>query len=368
MPGRPKSLALNKTLTALVLFMAFLVGFALVSIAAHSIIFSADRFVGETLFVRAKLAAEHRADVVFVGPSHIENGVNPDVFDAELSKYVKVHSVNSAWGGTGVLELEFLLEKIFASNPCCVKYVIFYPAFHLTDLARTSGTTRAIDYFSFSRAVRYWSYLEELDPLPVPPIPRFEYAKNIILSVLRRYSNIGLGLKLIGWKPGRPTKGSPTADGFIRNGPRGHTILTTAMSDDLYNFWLYEIEEYKKQRPQFRRQIVTDRMFSAVVSIVDLIGRHGAKAIIVRPPAIEHWQWDLAFTRKYKEECPNGPPLLEFDLESAPELYERANFYNSSHLTDRGAKLWSRMLADRVGKLIRSGRLDEPSFCDARSQ
>jgi hypothetical protein len=102
------------------------------------------------------------------------------------------------------------------------------------------------------------------------------------------------------------------------------------------------------------------------VNIIDLIEQHGARAIIVRPPAIEHWQYDQAFTRKYKEECPNGPPLLEFALEDYPELYVRENFYNSFHLTGRGANLWSRVLADRIGELIRSGRLNEPSFCSRK--
>jgi lysophospholipase L1-like esterase len=105
-------------------------------------------------------------------------------------------------------------------------------------------------------------------------------------------------------------------------------------------------------------------MFSKVIDVIDTIERQGAKAIIVRPPSPWHWPYAHAFIRKYERECPQGPPLLDFgDPVKYPALYEGANRYDASHLNARGATVWSRLLADQIGELIQSGRLERPDSC-----
>ena len=68
-------------------------------------------------------------------------------------------------------------------------------------------------------------------------------------------------------------------------------------------------------------QVISDELFSSVTRIIDLIERHGARAIVVRPPSIWMWHYYLSLVRKLKEKCPAGLPVLDFgDPATYPEL------------------------------------------------
>ena len=142
---------------------------------------------------------------------------------------------------------------------------------------------------------------------------------------------------------------------------RGHLENERSAPEDE---WRKHLDEYTSQSPGWREQVISDELFSSVTRIIDLIERHGARAIVVRPPSIWMWHYDLSLVRKLKEKCPAGPPVLDFgDPATYPELYERQNHLDDAHLNTRGAAIWSRILADQIGELIRSGRLDSPASC-----
>jgi len=340
------------------LVVAFVAGFALVAAGFRYVCLLAGLTDSTIAATKLRQAVDQRPDVIFVGPSHIATSIIPEVFDAEFSKYQKVHSYNFALGGADVPEIEFVLDKLFATGPCCIKYVVIFPEFGLTNLAKYPDAIRAIDYFDVVNAFRYWSFLRAFDPNVPPQIDLVEYARNIAFATLRHYSNIGLGLSLLGIP--KHELEPPNSPEF-RWSARGH-LENERVAPEAE--WHKHLDEYTSQSPGYRDQAIPDELFSSVTSIIDLVERHGARAIMVRPPSIWMWHFDLSLVRKFREKCPAGPPLLDFgDPAAYPELYERRNHIDDAHLNTRGAAIWSRILADQIGELVRSGRLDRPATC-----
>lgn len=344
------------------LLTAFLAGFALISTGVRYVISAVGMSIFDISVSKPREAARQRADFIFVGPSHFEMGIIPAVFDAELSRFATVRSYNMSIAGLSVPEVDFLLKRLLTLDNCCVKYVVFYPAFELTSIARERPTARSIDYFDLSNAIAYLSYLKEYKPAPPDPhLDLADYAANIFMSTLQHYLNLGIGLRPLEitrlmWAR-RPD--------FQIRGMRGFVADDRALTEDqqLKN-WQAGVDDVKIRGPKFREELVSDRMFSKVIDIIDTIERQGAKAIIVRPPSPWHWPYGHAFIRKYERECPQGPPLLDFgDPVKYPTLYEGANRYDASHLNARGANAWSRLLADQIGELIQSGRLERAVSC-----
>jgi hypothetical protein len=354
-PSRIKRVA-----RAVSLLVAFAAGFAVISTGIRYVISVVGLSAYDDNVSKPREAARQRADFIFFGPSHIAMGIDPEIFDAELARYVTVHSFNMAMGGLSVPEVDFLLKRFFAIDNCCVKYVAFYPAFELTDIARKGVTFRSIDYFNLSNAFQYWSYLKEYNPIPGPHLDMFDYAMHIFVSTLQHYSNMGLGLR-----PFEITEYAVRHNQVTEKYTGGYFPTDRAVvGEGELKEWLAAVEELKNHSPHFSEQLVSDYMFSKVTDIIDTIERQGARAIVVRPPSTWRWQYDLSFVRKYKHECPTGPPLLDFgDPSEYPELYEGLNRYDVAHLNTRGATLWSRILAEQVGELIQSGRLAHPAYC-----
>ena len=152
------------------LLTAFLAGFVLISTGVRYVISAVGMSIFDISVSKPREAARQRADLIFVGPSHFEMGIIPAVFDAELSPYASVRSYNMAIAGLSVPEVDFLLKRLLTLDNCCVKYVVFYPAFELTTIARESPTARSIDYFDLSNALAYWSYLKEYKPTTPAPL------------------------------------------------------------------------------------------------------------------------------------------------------------------------------------------------------
>ncbi|MBV8191824.1 MAG: hypothetical protein JO339_31630 [Alphaproteobacteria bacterium] len=343
---------------------AFVAGFALVAGAFGILITQAGLFDHDTPISKPRKAAEQRANVVFVGPSHVATGVIPEVFDEELSRFVKVQSYNMAIAGLTIPETEAALARLFAMKPCCVTYVIFYPGFMMTDVARVP-TTRSVEFFTLPRALQFWSFLSEYKP--PPDLSQVDFAKNIIIATFQHYTNLGLGLPLLGVVETWYDRPQPALGD--RWSARGHIAIDRAVPDgEAKTWWLDEISKLKAAGPQFQAPIISDRLFANVERIITLINAHGARAIVVRPPSLARWGYDVAFVRKYEQACSDGPPLLDFNPDAYPTLYEGRNHYDGAHLNVRGAEIWSRILADEVGELIRSGRLDHPSVCRAAGQ
>jgi len=133
------------------------------------------------------------------------------------------------------------------------------------------------------------------------------------------------------------------------------------------DIWREMLADMATNRVHFREELVSDAMFTKVIEIMQTIERHGARAIFVRPPGPWHWRIDEAFIRKFREVCPEGPPLLDFgDPVEYPDLYELANLYDAAHLNSSGAAIWGRLLAHKIGHLAEAGRLVTSAQCRPR--
>lgn len=353
----------GRVFNIVLLLAAFLAGFAVISIGVRYVMSAVGLSIFDVSVSKPREAARQRADFIFVGPSHFEMGIIPNVFDTELSRYATVRSYNLAIAGLSVPELDFLLKRLLALDNCCVKYVVFYPAFEVTTIARERPTARSIDYFNLSNAIAYLAYLKEYKPAtPAPHLDLSDYAAHIVSSTVQHYLNLGMALRPL--ELTRLRWG--TQPDFQIKDMRGYVADERALTEEQQlKTWRVAVDDVKVRGPDFQEELVSDRMFSKVMDVIATIERQGAKAIIVRPPAPWHWPYGHAFIRKYEQECPQGPPVLDFgDPVKYPVLFEGANRYDASHLNTRGATIWSRLLADQIGELIRSGRLEHSTSCD----
>src|SRR2546423_7956482 len=62
-------------------------------------------------------------NLVAIGPSYVEMGFNPDVFDAAMKARGRdIHSFNMGVDGLSLVEMQAIIENLLAKRPCCIKY------------------------------------------------------------------------------------------------------------------------------------------------------------------------------------------------------------------------------------------------------
>lgn len=345
----------------LIVFALFALVFDIGSQSVRWALYSAGVFDRDSSFHKPLQAAALNPDVIFIGPSQVALGVIPEVFDQEITGAARLRSYNLSIGGLSVTQIEYILRRYFALHPCCTKYVIFYPGFEATGVARFPYSMGAIDYFDVTNSVKFAEFLASYEQTPSPPEPMSFYLANISKSALRRASNIGLGLEFFG--PQLPFD-RPNAAINERWSPTGHIAIDKAPSGDALRAYLTGLNEYRNNAAKVDENLVTTKMLAYVDDVIDLIQKNGAKAIIIRPPSTWQWSYSQSFLRRYQVECPAGPPLLDYgNPDQYPELFEPQNHYDAAHLNVRGATIWSRQLARDIAKLVQDGSIATRRAC-----
>jgi hypothetical protein len=90
-----------------------------------------------------------RVDILFVGPSHIDNGVDPAAFDAVALQCDKTFSFNAAVGDLRGPELTHYLEAMSRVADLRPKYVFLEPLINPTPTANRLFASRARYHFSW---------------------------------------------------------------------------------------------------------------------------------------------------------------------------------------------------------------------------
>jgi hypothetical protein len=334
----------------------FLVMVAFLSfLAVNRVIAAASReWLHERDEVHVKLdyLREHpKTDVVVIGTSRVQNGFDPERFDEEMrEKGHIVHSQNLGVGGLSLPEEAEVVDEIFQSGLCCVRYFIIEPDFSFMGVVHQPFTVRAINYFDLRHVFEYTRYLASYVKFAPPAKSLWHYISNAFSSAAVRYLNLGLFHTLRDRNNEHPREHLPP-NGFLpydtvflkQQRERGEEAEVRAYHDTLRDISKGD-----------SRELISDYQFGLVLELVDQISKHGGVPIILRMPQIAHWNYSAAFVARLHEQCgARIPYFLDFgDPKTAATLFDLDHRHDEDHLNRRGAALLSEMLAERLDSII----------------
>jgi hypothetical protein len=331
---------------------------------------------------KLELAAnEPGLNLIFIGASHTDMGLNPDAFDAEMEEQgIKIHSFNMGMNGLSVVEMRAVVERLLQMRPCCIEYVVLSPCFECLNVARRTNNVRSINFFDLESSIEFLRFINSYDDLPDPPLARSEYTKNIASALFRHYANAGLAasaLRLTKFDFAEPNLRSP--EFWKQRGPRGHWAIKWAMSRQEVDQYLLDVQRVPPLRAEFIatksevtagiKDLVTDATFDFFARLVDDLQAKGVKVLVIQPPSFWNWDIEAAFVAKYRSRCADGPPLIDFgDAQQNPDLFLPPEIrYDNSHMNRDGAIVYSESLARKLSTLIAAGAFDARPGCKSQS-
>ena len=135
------------------LLLLSVLGFFAVA-APLSTLIRARTFESDALRVAFERAfGDPHNDVVFVGTSHYQHGLNPALFDQVVKdKGFTVHSFNVGVPSLSFVEVDSSLRQSIADHPCCAKYIFIEPEPAMWGVSRQPNSIRAINFYSLANA------------------------------------------------------------------------------------------------------------------------------------------------------------------------------------------------------------------------
>ena len=289
--------------------------------------------------------AEGPFDAVFLGSSKVFRGVVPAIFDAEMGKRgLAVRSYNLGVDGMGFPETAYLFDQLPPRERRSLRWVFVELAgVRTTLLPAELGTIRELYWHDWQRTL--WVCRSILSGESGVGSGKGAAAPLALLGrhvqlFARRGLAIGQGAErlpvLLGAEKARVEK--PQFIGavqgydpmpFSQNAAR-EALLKNQLTDE-------KIEPPKPGLPASG---------AALRQFAQRVGRHGAQVIYFVPP-------NFLPTRRHLEAGTTGPipPLWAFDdPDRYAALYELENRADALHLSDRGARAFSLVFADRFSR------------------
>lgn len=292
-------------------------------------------------------ANDPETNLLFFGSSRIQNGFDPEVFDAAIAEsgVDGIHSYNLGWIDEVIAETITEAERFFTLRPKGIKYVLFEPnlggrAFFLPN------TRRAIRLFSLHGAslVKQMMspYLRQ-----AMGITRSDYALRVLVLLAQHYT--GLSWAPPEYAPWYPPRGHPHS--LRENG--------SMAADDGYSERLRNIETFKPQPEN-----ITDAQVRLILSLASYIRAQGAVPVIVTMPQYANFFLTHDLVAKITQVCGDrDPPVLDFTSPTKyPALWDQRNRMDDDHLNIRGAGIFSRLLAQELARTLHEAH-DPDHFC-----
>lgn len=297
----------------------------------------ADEFSARPALTAA--ANDPRTNLVFFGSSRVQNGFDPEVFDAAMAEsgIKRIHSYNLGWPDEVLPETITDVERFFAMRRKGIKYVLFEPnlgaqAFLLPN------TKRAIRLFSLHGA-HLVNQMISPRLLQLMGISYLDYAWRVSILLAQHYT--GLSSAPPEYTPWFPPRGHPHEP--VENG--------SMVADAAYAERERNIETFKPQP-----EVITDAQAHLVLSLARYIRAHGAVPVIVTTPQYANFFLTQDLVAKITKVCRDrDPPVLDFTSPTKyPELWDLRNRMNDDHLNIRGAGIYSRLLAQELARRLRA--------------
>jgi hypothetical protein len=314
----------------------------------------ADRSI---IDVKTEVAADYKPDVVFVGTSHFALGLHPATFDAAMAaRGIITRSFDLTFSGLSVAEIGPALQAFFKHQPCCVKYIVLEAAFMQTDIGwHLPNNVRTIVYFNISNAIDFLDLTFAYSQLPSHQ-GRWDYVRNVVQSTIIHYSNLGLAEALLNaahplenfreteWGSGDSADGEPSSGGI-----RDAFVTERAALFNVKPKYL----AHQLPPPWIPGTFVNDKMLDYFIDLARTIERQDVGVIVVQPPMTSDWQYVTDFVDGFRRRCGDAR-LIDFSDPAENEaLYQNVSFWNDGgHLSKSGARVWSKMLAERIAKIV----------------
>ena len=307
--------------------------------------------------------------LIAIGPSYVEMGFDPDVFDAAMkAKGRDVHSFNLGIDGLSVPEMQTMAEALVGRKPCCIRYALVSPCFECLHVAQIPDSARSVSFFDVRRGIGFLRYVWWYDQLPDQSVGRTDYARNVGTSVFRHHTSLGVAANRLGFATfeGQASPDLTSASYWARR-PRGFEPSDHSMSGAEASRYESGVDAFAKTRAEAIRRLsegadsgvdaatarlVSDRMVGVFLDLVRYLRANGIAVLVVMPPNERQWQFHAAFIAKLRRCCAGDIPLADFgDAGQWRDLFVPASIrYDDEHMNATGAAIWSRALADRAAE------------------
>ncbi|MBV9220539.1 MAG: hypothetical protein JOY94_14075 [Methylobacteriaceae bacterium] len=349
-----------------------IVGFAVAAWGMREVLRRTGLDDRNPLIVQAQVASAFKStNLLFLGTSRVEQGINPDEFDrAMAARGHQIHSFNLGLAGASLIEVMILTRNYLEANPCCVRYVVLEPDFAQLSVIEQPNSARAIEFFDLSNSIELMRYMNLFGiRAGIPLTPKY-YFRGLAISLLRHYSNLGLAHLLLDpsqlnyrlWPSTRGYSGYDRsfADRLASDEKAerayDHTLARLSRLSDVREGGFSAADRSDPVTAAALRGLVGANHLKLLASFMDFIRSRGASVIILRMPMTAHWNFETSFVARYRSGCADGPPLLDFgDPKEAATFFAPENRTDADHLNIRGATLFSRILAERIDDLLNSG-------------
>lgn len=305
---------------------------------------------------------EERADefeLVFLGSSRAMRGFEPARFDEKLAERgVELRSFNFGVAGARITEMLFLLARIADARPKNLRFVLIDPE----DLDQIHDTRNAL-----AQAGILWHdpsttriVVEQLVDEAAPRERRDEILVDHLRSCALNVLNVGRTARWVNAALGRRAS-LHFVDEVM--GERGDGY--TALFDDQQTLRVRR-RRFERNKAEFERmveqyrgaprpRIDADPHELELLRLVEQRVRAlGAEPVWVIQPSLTR-QWELVDAHERGE---IGALLRYDEPEAHPELFAHENRFDSLHLNDAGARLFTERLADDFATWLAKGGSD----------
>jgi hypothetical protein len=299
---------------------------------------------------RALAAQKDEVDLVFLGTSRINQGIDPEAFDAAARNAgAPVHSFNLGVEDMKCQEYWMCLDEISRMPLPRLKWVVVEP---------TQNLTLSPSHYLTARS-RYLSRWETVPPAvrskwsaQRPLLRRAQAVASIIAAWGTHAANLGVLSDL--HLPALPEKAGAQSPRIVRGGPAEQTTIEEDRE---------RVDRYaaRRSRAASRRPVLPD--LPAIVPADEVriqeilfsrIRRIGARPVILFPPQIVKLDLMRASEAAARRAGPDLPHR-EYYPGAGPEwLYENSAYWrDSGHLSLEGARVFSSKLATDLVPVLR---------------
>jgi hypothetical protein len=271
-----------------------------------------------------------RFDTIFVGSSRVRHQIIPEQFDAVAG----TTSFNLGYSGMWPPESFYYLRRVLALRPRSLKWVLIeLMDYRFTPDDDKAPTMRTAYWHDWRHSVMAGRLVAES---PLPSVEKVRLLAGHAALLLRQSTNLGAGTD---WLHERavPAKKKERPPGWVAR--RGFDPEDEGeWSEGARLDYARQIEALKKA---LLPQQVRPGFAAALREIIAEVRAAGAEPVFILPPTVRPAENILAG-------LPAGITVWAFnDPDAYPRLYEPELHWDPSHLNEKGAQEFTRVIAQR---------------------
>jgi len=291
-------------------------------------------------------------DTLFIGSSRTFCHIIPQIFDRCMAQAgMPTHSFNLGINGMRSPEDTYLLEKALAGRKAPLKLVVVEAnALRIEADANSLGTLRGVYWHDFQRFTHICrGILEEHAGkhgafTPKAILATLGALRYNLDTTVNKSLNVGRGLE---WLEARLVKQEPTPLQDIGKYNDGYVMYDTPVSKISEGEWSLlqaklqkvlqkpTLPDYATRASQYELQAKRRLIESFGGQMITFAPPVAAKNVFLPDPSVHPALANLNF----------ADPLLY------PELFEKQNRFDSGHINQQGAEIFTRLLAGRIAPL-----------------